>query len=73
MKKSLTFFTLFFIGVVFASPKPMESATNYNVLMVHGAYGSDKGITNCSENVGEAVYADRFLNRSEKDGANIGC
>ena len=23
-------------------PKPMESVTNYNVLMVHGAYGSDK-------------------------------
>lgn len=23
-------------------PKPMESVTNYNVLMIHGAYGSDK-------------------------------
>lgn len=23
-------------------PKPMESVTNYNVLLVHGAYGSDK-------------------------------
>ena len=23
-------------------PKPMESIENYNVLMIHGAYGSDK-------------------------------
>ncbi len=23
-------------------PKPMESITNYNVMMVHGAYDSDK-------------------------------
>lgn len=27
---------------VWAVPKPMESIENYNVLMVHGAYGSDK-------------------------------
>lgn len=25
-------------------PKPMESITNYNVMMIHGALGSDKGI-----------------------------
>ncbi len=29
--------------VAWAVPKPMESIENYNVLMVHGAYGSDKG------------------------------
>lgn len=23
-------------------PKPMESITNYNVMMVHGAYGSEQ-------------------------------
>ena len=22
-------------------PKPMEAVTNYNVLLIHGAYGSD--------------------------------
>jgi len=27
-----------------AVPKPMESITNYNVMMLHGALGSDKGI-----------------------------
>lgn len=29
--------------VAWAVPKPMESIENYNVLMVHGAYGWDKG------------------------------
>ena len=23
-------------------PKPMESVENYNIVLVHGAYGSDK-------------------------------
>ncbi len=27
-------------------PKPMESITNYNVMMVHGAYGASKGFGN---------------------------
>lgn len=54
-------------------PKPMESITNYNVLMVHGAYGADKGISeDLCKNASEASFAPRFLNSSEDDGANIG-
>ena len=37
-------------------PKPMESIENYNVLMVHGAYGSDKGISENTEYV--SAYED---------------
>ncbi len=43
------------VSVCWAIPKPMESITNYNVMMVHGAYGSDKGIQNCSSETPEAV------------------
>lgn len=39
----------------FAVPKPMESVENYNILMVHGAYESGKGIENCSSETPEAV------------------
>ena len=54
-----------------AVPKPMESAVNYNVLMVHGAYGSDKGVENCSSDHIEAVKENKYLTTSE-EGANIG-
>ncbi len=30
--------------VSWSIPKPMESITNYNVMMLHGALGADKGI-----------------------------
>ena len=32
-----------------AVPKPMESLTNYNVLLLHGAYGSNKGFLNVTD------------------------
>lgn len=32
-----------------ATPRPMESIENYNVLMVHGAYGSNKGVSENGE------------------------
>lgn len=32
------------VSVCWSIPKPMESITNYNVMMIHGALGSDKGI-----------------------------
>ena len=35
----LVVFMLAFVVCCFAIPKPMESITNYNVMMVHGAYG----------------------------------
>ena len=38
------YLSILLCAVVFSwsIPKPMESVTNYNVLMVHGAYASDK-------------------------------
>ena len=32
------------VSACWSIPKPMESITNYNVMMIHGALGSDKGI-----------------------------
>lgn len=54
MKNSLLLVMLLAVGC-WAVPMPMESVANYNVLMVHGAYGSDKGIENCSSETPEAV------------------
>ena len=39
MKKVLLLLVVFAI-VGWSVPKPMESITKYNVMMVHGAYGS---------------------------------
>ena len=44
------------VAYVWSIPKPMESIENYNVMMVHGAYGSDKGISENSEYV--SAYED---------------
>lgn len=44
-------------------PKPMESVENYNVLMVHGAYGSDKGIK-ANANMKEADSTSDFLGKA---------
>ena len=38
-------------------PKPMESITNYTVMMLHGALGSDKGFKP-DESIPEAAYDD---------------
>ena len=54
MKNVLLFVITFVIGC-WAVPKPMESVANYSMLMVHGAYGSDKGVENCSSETLEAV------------------
>ncbi|MBO5956398.1 MAG: hypothetical protein J6Q39_02450 [Bacteroidales bacterium] len=40
-------FLIAFTAMSWAVPKPMESITSYNVLMVHGAYGSEKGFSAC--------------------------
>ena len=42
-------------------PKPMESITNYNVLMVHGAYQADKGEPVRNSSLNEAYYTENFL------------
>lgn len=41
--------------VSWSIPKPMESITNYNVIMLHGALGSDKGFKP-DESIPEAIY-----------------
>ncbi|MDY6332850.1 MAG: hypothetical protein SPL52_15230 [Fibrobacter sp.] len=41
--KKLIALVMAFVIVCWAVPKPMESVENYNILMVHGAYGSDQG------------------------------
>ncbi len=42
----LVVLVLAFVVNCIAVPKPMESIANYNVMMVHGAYGSSKGFGN---------------------------
>ena len=45
MKKlTALFLVLLLVCESYSIPKPMESLEHYNVLMIHGAYGSDKGI-----------------------------
>jgi len=48
MQKYLTI--LFFFAVSTWSAKPMESLTNYNVIMVHGAADAGKGMKNAGVN-----------------------
>ena len=48
-------------------PKPMESATNYNVLLIHGAYGSKKGFS-ADTSLPEAYNAGGAL----QNGATLG-
>ena len=44
MKKLLVL--MMFLGIVgWSIPKPMESVENYNVVLVHGAYGKDQGFS----------------------------
>lgn len=44
MKKIIALMmTLVVVG--WSIPKPMESITNYNVMLIHGAYGSKKGFS----------------------------
>ena len=69
--KYLIILILLYVGACWSIPKPMESVTNYNVMMVHGAYGSDKGIQNCSDSLPvEAALETGYLSTS-KDAANI--
>ena len=40
--KRVLLFVMTFVIVGWSIPKPMESVTNYNVMMVYGTYGFDK-------------------------------
>ena len=55
--KNLILIVAFLSVVAWAIPKPMESITNYNVMMLHGALGSDKGFKP-DESIPEAAYDD---------------
>lgn len=71
MKRVMLYIFLSFV-FSWAIPKPMESIENYNVIMIHGAYGSNKGIENCSDSYAiEAAFATKYFSTSEK-AANIG-
>ena len=43
------------VAYAWSVSKPMESITNYNVIMLHGALGSDKGFKP-DESIPEAIY-----------------
>lgn len=69
--KNVFFLILAFSVACFAVSKPMESATSYNVILIHGAYGSDQGFLDGlvdSAKLGEAYYASKPLD----NGAQIG-
>jgi hypothetical protein len=38
--KKFTFILFVVVSVCWSIPKPMETIENYNVLLLHGAYGS---------------------------------
>ena len=69
--KKLLFILFLFVTSGWTIPKSMESATSYNVLLIHGAYGSDQGFLSGlvdSAKLGEAYYATKPLD----NGAQIG-
>lgn len=56
--KRIFLISVFLVGfsvVSWAIPKPMESVTNYNIMMLHGALGSDQGFKS-DKSIPEAVY-----------------
>jgi len=69
--KKVFLIVVFAVVSSFAIPKPMESATSYNVLLIHGAYGSDQGFLSGfvdPAKLDEAYYATKPLD----NGAQIG-
>ncbi len=71
MKKLFALVLVFAVGC-WSVPKPMESIENYNVMLLHGAYESAKGITESSDYPSayeESVYlgGDASLGAYSKD------
>lgn len=56
-------FLMAFTSISWAIPRTMESIENYNVLLLHGAYGAEKGWKNRTkeERIAEAYYATQPL------------
>ena len=72
MKNSILLFVVVLVVCCWAVPKPMESLTNYNVLLLHGAYGhknADGELQGFEENANhpQAYDATNYLGN-----ANIG-
>lgn len=65
--KKLIIVLLVIANACWSVPKPMESIENYNVLMVHGAYGSEKGFSAC-DTLKEAYEYGKMLGK----GATLG-
>lgn len=61
--KKLIIALLTVAGACCAIPLPMESVTNYNVMLLHGAYGDDKGFLGVEDTskTKEAYYATSSL------------
>ena len=58
MKRKIALFGMLILTCeLWSVPKPMESVTNYNVIMMHGALGSDKGFE-ADDSIPEATYDD---------------
>lgn len=59
-----------FTAISWATPKPMESIENYNVMLIHGAYGKEKGFLDISDStkIKEAYAATKALD----NGAALG-
>ena len=61
--KKIFLILIFLAAYAWSIPKPMESIENYNILMVHGAYGSEKGIK-ANANLKEADSTSDFLGKA---------
>ena len=59
-----------FTAISWATPKPMESIENYNVMLIHGAYGKERGVLDISDStkIKEAYAATKALD----NGAALG-
>ena len=68
--KKITALVMTLVIVGWSIPKPMESIENYNVMLLHGAYGSDQGFLEISDTnkIKEAYYATAYLD----NGAALG-
>ena len=65
--KRLIIILLVTVSACWSVPKPMESIGNYNVMIIHGAYGKDKGFLD-EKDTNEAFYAEGTL----ENGATLG-
>lgn len=71
MKRLIVLFLVFVtVCESWSVPKPMESIENYNVMLIHGAYGKEKGFLDISDTtkIKEAYAATKALD----NGAALG-